>query len=48
VVIPVLFAICIEIPGSGRVWSTRQAVESILGVNNRSSIGGVEKTLFLV
>ena len=31
----VLFAISIELPGSGRVWSRRQAVESILGVSNR-------------
>ena len=31
----VLFAISIELPGSGRVWSRRQAVESILRVSNR-------------
>jgi hypothetical protein len=33
--ISVLFAISIELPGSGRVWSRRQAVESILRVSNR-------------
>ena len=31
----VLFAISIELPGSGRVWSRKQAVESILRVSNR-------------
>jgi hypothetical protein len=31
----VLFAISIELPGSGRVWSRRQAVKSILRVSNR-------------